>query len=388
MGHILDYLEWRGDLSFESDKINEIDMVALSFVPLLDLEGIAPKMDSGEAISLKELMTRYNDPNYGKSRDIGLLIPYSYLIMLTKIASAERYKNLLVRDYVKIIDYENTEQLSCVTLTYNDKYNLVIYSGTDDTTIGWKENFEAMYQDFSLASLDGVKYLSAQAVKYPGKVYVFGHSKGGNISLVSTMKCSDDAYKRIERTYSFDGQGIPRIEILSEKECERFKKVYKIVPDSSIVGRIFTHLGKIKIVKSSNKGVNQHDAMSWELSGKKFNYVKSFNRDSDEIKRLVDGALEKLTDNDKREVVRVIYGLCEENDIKTLLELRKKRSGFIKSFMKLSKQDKKLVSSVFMILFKEKAFRDTLFDGIYTGIKTDFSKQKMLKKNEPIMVEE
>ena len=202
------------------------------------------------------------------------------------------------------------------------------------------------------------------------------------------MKCSDEAYKRIERTYSFDGQGIPRIEILSEKECERFKKVYKIVPDSSIVGRIFTHLGKIKIVKSSNKGVNQHDAMSWELSGKKFNYVKSFNKDSDEIKRLVDGALEKLTDNDKREVVRVIYGLCEENDIKTLLELRKKRSGFIKSFMKLSKQDKKLVSSVFMILFKEKAFRDTLFDGIYTGIKTDFSKQKMLKKNEPIMVEE
>lgn len=388
MGHILDYLEWRGDLLFESDKINEIDMVALSFVPLLDLEGIAPKMDSGEAISLKELMTRYNDPNNGKSRDIGLLIPYSYIVMLTKIASAERYKNLMVRDYVKILDYENTEQLSCVTLTYNDKYNLVIYSGTDDTTIGWKENFEAMYQDFSLASLDGVKYLSTQAVKYPGKVYVFGHSKGGNISLVSAMKCSDEAYKRIERTYSFDGQGIPRIEILSEKECERFKKVYKIVPDSSIVGRIFTHLGKIKIVKSSNKGVNQHDAMSWELSGKKFNYVKSFNKDSDEIKRLVDGALEKLTDNDKREVVRVIYGLCEENDIKTLLELRKKRSGFIKSFMKLSKQDKKLVSSVFMILFKEKAFRDTLFDGIYTGIKTDFSKQKMLKKNEPIMVEE
>lgn len=388
MGYILDYLNWRGDLSFDVDKVNEIDMVSLSFVPLLDLEGIAPGKRSKETITLKELMVKYNDPKYNKSRDIGLLIPYEYLIMLTRLSNFDRFKDLVVRDYLKILDYEKGEQLSCVTLTYEDKYSFVIFSGTDDSTIGWKENFEAMYVDYSKASLDGVKYLNKQAIKYPGKVYVFGHSKGGNISLISTIKCSDDAYKRIERTYSFDGQGIPNIDKLSEKEIARFKKVYKIAPDSSIVGRIFTHLGKTKIVKSSNKGVHQHDAMSWELVGKKFNFVKSFNKDSDEIKELLDNAITKLTLDEKQEVVRVIYGLCVENEIKTLLELRKKRSAFIRSFMKLSKKDRKLVSSVFMILFKEKAFRDTLFDGIYTGIKTDFSKQKKLKKNEPIMIEE
>ena len=60
MGFILDYISWRGDLSFDVDKVNEIDMVALSFVPLLDLEGIAPKLNSEETITLKELMTKYN----------------------------------------------------------------------------------------------------------------------------------------------------------------------------------------------------------------------------------------------------------------------------------------------------------------------------------------
>ena len=388
MGFILDYISWRGDLSFDVDKVNEIDMVALSFVPLLDLEGIAPELNSEETITLKELMTKYNDTQYNKTRDIGLLIPYSYLVMLTKLANADRFKDLVVRDFFKILDYEKCEQLSCVTITYKDKYNFVIYSGTDDTTIGWKENFEGMYENFSKASLDGAKYLSAQAVKYPGKVYVFGHSKGGNISLISALKCSIDAYKRIERTYSFDGQGIYDIDVLTEEEIERFKKVYKIAPDSSIVGRIFTHLGKVKIVKSSNKGVHQHDAMSWELMGKKFNFVKSFNKDSDEIKELIDNALIKLSLEEKKEVVRVMYGLCSENDIKTLLELKKKRNAFILSFMKLSKKDRKLVSSVFMILFKDKAFRDTLFDGIYTGIKVDFNKQKILKKNKTIMIEE
>lgn len=51
-------------------------------------------------------------------------------------------------------------------------------------------------------------------------------------------------------------------------------KIKTILPESSIVGMLLEHQEKFEVVKSSQSGIQQHDAMSWEVLGSHFVYVE------------------------------------------------------------------------------------------------------------------
>ena len=40
MANIMDYMDWRGDLSFEADEFNEVDNLILAQLAYVDFEGI------------------------------------------------------------------------------------------------------------------------------------------------------------------------------------------------------------------------------------------------------------------------------------------------------------------------------------------------------------
>ena len=54
MANMIDYLEWRGDLSFCTAGFNEVDNLLLAQLAYVDFEGIVPGEDSGADISLRE----------------------------------------------------------------------------------------------------------------------------------------------------------------------------------------------------------------------------------------------------------------------------------------------------------------------------------------------
>ncbi|MDY5884154.1 MAG: hypothetical protein SPJ65_12665 [Roseburia sp.] len=53
MANIMDYLEWRGDLSFEADSFNEIDNLILSQLVYVEFAGIVPGIKEAGSITLK-----------------------------------------------------------------------------------------------------------------------------------------------------------------------------------------------------------------------------------------------------------------------------------------------------------------------------------------------
>ena len=42
MPNVFDYLEWRGDLSFEQAPLNEVDNLIFCLLSYVDLDGIVP----------------------------------------------------------------------------------------------------------------------------------------------------------------------------------------------------------------------------------------------------------------------------------------------------------------------------------------------------------
>lgn len=56
MSNPLDYLHWRGDLSFTTAPFNEVDNLILSMCSFLDLEQLIPSSVSGPQPTLREAM--------------------------------------------------------------------------------------------------------------------------------------------------------------------------------------------------------------------------------------------------------------------------------------------------------------------------------------------
>ncbi len=71
MGNIIDYLKWRGDLTFQRDDFCEVDNLLLSYLSYVNLDGIAPGEGEG-FLTLKEVsdafFQRYSEEELKKDR--------------------------------------------------------------------------------------------------------------------------------------------------------------------------------------------------------------------------------------------------------------------------------------------------------------------------------
>ena len=65
MGNILDYLDWRGDLTFEQSPFNEVDNLILACFSYIELDGIR-EIQNGNTLYLEELSEK--DQEYMRAK--------------------------------------------------------------------------------------------------------------------------------------------------------------------------------------------------------------------------------------------------------------------------------------------------------------------------------
>ena len=90
MANIIDYLDWRGDLTLEASPFNEVDNLLLAELSFLDLEGIVPDVGQGKSVALREAVAAYFQRNEGQSLSMGVLVPDQIPEMAEKMALSQR----------------------------------------------------------------------------------------------------------------------------------------------------------------------------------------------------------------------------------------------------------------------------------------------------------
>ena len=53
MANLMDYLDWRGDLTLEQSPFNEVDNLILSELSFVDFQEIVPSPGSGKSVELR-----------------------------------------------------------------------------------------------------------------------------------------------------------------------------------------------------------------------------------------------------------------------------------------------------------------------------------------------
>jgi len=187
MPNIIDYLNWRGDLSFKQDKINEVDKIILarfSYLPFKDI--LLENKDSIENISykMKELSTEKFIWKADKE-------------FIVKLGKSKRYKDLIITDYQEILDLEAQKQFAAVAIWLPNMCKYISFRGTDMSLVGWKEDFNMSFMKDIPSQKEAVKYLNEIGRKYRTKLILGGHSKGGNIAVYAAMFCDSKIQKKI-----------------------------------------------------------------------------------------------------------------------------------------------------------------------------------------------
>lgn len=335
MSNILDYLDWRGDLPFSAAPFNEIDNLIFTQLCFLDMTGIVSSALSDPAVRLEKAVESYFILHPPKTTSLGAVIPSDIHLLAQKAAAGRRFRDVCVTGYVNCVDNQEEKQFSATTYLLGDGTVYVAFRGTDDTLIGWKEDFNMAFKSEIPAQKDAAHYLNDVLHALPHPVRVGGHSKGGNLAIYAAVHADEALSGRICDVYSNDGPGFSSDLLRSPAYLALKSRVHSIVPESSIVGMLLNHEENYKVVKSSAKGLFQHDGFSWQLLGESFCTINDRSEESKHIDKTLKTWLATMDDAHREQFVDALYSVLAGTNAQTVSELNADRRAIFTSFFSM-----------------------------------------------------
>ncbi len=353
--NIFDYLAWRGDLGFDVAPFNEVDNLILSVLSYIDFSTVIPPEPNNGGMTLEAAERRLAELDRDR-QELGLIIPDQTCDFMKRASRTKRFSKLLLFSYVDKLDEQMSLQFSATSFILPDKSIFVAFRGTDDTLVGWKENFNMSFASPVPAQISAVDYLVDVAMSKRGKIRVGGHSKGGNLAIWAAVNAPWRIQRRIIAAYNNDGPGF------EEKITERSEyklvapRIFTYVPESSVVGMLLEHTESYMIVKSSQNTLWQHDPFSWVVNGSEFvktDELSSFSRRTDKV---LSEWIASMSPKERQIATDALFDILESTGAKTLSDINagkiKNLGNIIKSLNNVDKNTRERLAQLVRRLFE------------------------------------
>lgn len=354
-GTIIDYLKEYADVSLKDEPMNDVDSLVLCQFSYLKFDGLVPLVtENGRPVSLQQLYEHpdyeklYGDERYEKENRA----------LFEAMRKCVRFRNMKLNCYINIIeaqaDFET--QFSAVTLLLEDGTMYVAFRGTDETMVGWKEDFNMAFLSPVPGQEFAVKYLNMVTARLPREFYVGGHSKGGNLAVYAAMNCCPQARDRILKIYSMDGPGF-RPEVLEKCDFGLIEeRTCKILPHSSLVGMLFEKDIRYQVVESRTFGLAQHNPFTWLVKDGHFVTVS----DIYEGRRFMDDTLNQwilsLDEHSLRTFVDTLFQILAASESDNLIDftanLKRSMTGILGAMKDLDEDTQKGLRQTVKALFE------------------------------------
>ena len=353
MKTIYNYLKEYGKYTGLEKEFNEVDNVVLSMLAYVNFYNIIPAIDCG-SIKLKDAASKYFKRHDKKDIDKNIISVRDAIYLFKEVAKANRFKNLDLFNYEYQLSFDTQFGALCVKLPNNIIY--VAYEGTDSNVSGWEEDFMIAYKFPVNSQKLAIEYLNMVAPLFGPKMYVGGHSKGGNLALVASMYCRPRVFRKIIHVYSNDGPGLR----LKELNSLRYKKVSSkfthIVPEQSFIGMLYNSKDNYRVIKSNKKNLFQHNAVSWLVEDNHFE-DGVLSQSSIRIRKAMIRWLEKIDDEKKEEFTVALFSILKKANVDDLVEIKTSKISnmlkILKEMKNISRENKTLLTGTLKDLYKE-----------------------------------
>ena len=341
---IFDYLDWRGDLDFSTVEVCEVDGLIFSILSYVDYSHVVPTKIHGvrKPPTLLTVTKRYLKSHSGSDiPNLGLILSKKIVKLLARAAKTKRFGLITPLCYVNRVCDVEEKQFSAIAFGFENGDTFIAFRGTDDTLVGWKENFNMSFIYPVPAQKEAVAFLEYVASKTEGRIYLGGHSKGGNLAVYAGVKASEKTRARIKRIYSNDAPGFDQRFICGDDYKTMCDRIFTFLPQSSVVGMMLEHEESYTVVKSRGTGLLQHEGFTWEVMRGKFVYLNSITENSRMLDRNMKAMLAEMSPEERERFVEAIYeAIQSKTGAKTLTELSSDKMKLFEVWNSLDEESK------------------------------------------------
>ena len=311
MANMVDYLAWRGDISFAVSPWNEIDGLLIATISYLGFHGGRdPKGWTLEEMSRINLLQEDKTSSFpGRKK------------AFETMAEGERFRGSRLHHAIALTDAEIGMQFSALCVDLPDGTTCVAFRGTDNTLIGWREDFDMAYTTRVPAQEAAILYLTRAASLSKRPLRLVGHSKGGNLAVYAATYTKKKVQDRIESIWSYDGPGMNRETSQTEEYLRIRDRIRSFVPQTSIIGMLMDYYEPYTVVRSTAAGISQHDPMSWQVYGPRFETLPAVDQTAVVVRDTLHEWLENSSPEQRAAFVDALFSMAESTKATTLSEL-------------------------------------------------------------------
>ena len=355
MKNMLDYIKEFGHVSFEERAFSEIDALVLTELEYLPLEKVVPSDENGENfVTVKEIAEYMQEHKQELFDENPMMITQERHEVSQVIADAPRFQSLKFFGVVSVWDKDTTKQFAAVTVEVEPSVRLVVFRGTDETLIGWKEDFLMTYSPLVAAQTDAKEYLAKQASLWGGDLMISGHSKGGNLAIYAAATQVEDVQLRIVDIFCFDSPGLYR-SVLETKGYQNIVPLaMRYIPQDSLVGLMLESEVPYVIVKSNATGAMQHSAMTWEIEDGQFIKMEKLTKNSQLNDQTFKKWTESVSDEELELFWNVFFELLFSVGIDTVNDLYGQFMHYVQEFLKaagnMDEEKRELLTRIALLL--------------------------------------
>ena len=349
MAHLIDYLEKVENLTFDQEPLNILDKVCINEIGYLTYEKWLTASDLKKPINL-------HDFTEGKE----LNPDYSFMVTKERVELAEamvksrRFTSLSLSNYRSVLDKEVEKQFAAMIFSLPElDYHQLVFRGTDDSVIGWKEDFQLTYSREIPAHRSAMTFLEEHLPNLSGCITVSGHSKGGNLALYSAVQSSTALREKISELLLLDSPGLMK-SLLEKPSYQELKaKMTVIRPQDSVVGVMLYWDRPAQLVAAEGIGFAQHNALTWEvdLTTNDFVHVDQPTDLSQRLEETFQEWIETLPNQELKQVFDLVFDTILDSGIESLddigIQALPQLGQMLQEFGNLSDKQKKVLQDGF-----------------------------------------
>lgn len=335
MANVFDYLNWRGDLTFTQDPPNAVDALVFSALSYIPYCGRAME-DPRTPITLRDAAEEY----FALENYEALARAKMDIELLHAAAKTTRFGlNKLFLYRSQLIPEQDT-QFAAVTFLLDDGSLFLAFRGTDNTLVGWKEDFNMSFQQTVPAQRLAAQYVRDVAAEYSAPMRICGHSKGGNLAVFAAARSSPMLQKQILEVYNNDGPGFTGYLMGDPGYLAMVPRIKTLIPQSSVIGMLLEHEEPYTVIRSKTVGLLQHDLYSWEVLGREFIPVQEITESSVFLDATIKTWFAQMTNQERGQLVDVMFTLLGTGGVESAMDIFHPRN--IRTYVKTLSSDENM----------------------------------------------
>lgn len=349
MAHLIDYLEKVKELTFDQEPLNILDKVCINEIGYLTYEKWLTANDLKKSINLHDFAEgKELNPDYS------FMVTKERVELAEAIVRSRRFASLSLSNYRSVLDKEVEKQFAAMIFSLPElDYQHIVFRGTDDSVIGWKEDFQLTYSREIPAHRSAMTFLEDHLPNLSGRITVSGHSKGGNLALYSAVQSSTSLREKIAELLLLDSPGLMK-SLLEKPSYQELKARMTVIrPQDSVVGVMLYWDRPAQLVAAEGIGFAQHNALSWEvdLAANDFAYEDQPTELSQRLEETFQEWIETLPNQELKQVCDLVFDTILDSGIESLddigIQALPQIGQMLQEFGNLSDKQKKVLQDGF-----------------------------------------